>query len=67
MQSISNFVDTSSTSLGIAAAVFILTVVLVKYVLDSYNTDKPDDEKRETWIIYFVPLLQVYLQGFCPL
>ena len=46
MQAVTNIIDTSNTSLGIAAVVFILTVVLVNTYLIRTTVINPNMKKE---------------------
>jgi hypothetical protein len=50
MTTLSNYIDTSTKSLGIAGVVFIIVVVLAKYGFDVYSADHKEEEKRSTYL-----------------
>lgn len=60
MASLSNYIDTSTKSLAIAGVVFIIAVVIAKYMFDSYSMEQKEEEKRSTYLT----LLYCVLIGF---
>jgi Kef-type K+ transport system membrane component KefB len=58
MSSLTNYIDTSTKSLAIAGVVFLVVVVVAKYLLDnySYSVETKEEDKRSTYatIMYCV-------------
>jgi uncharacterized protein YacL len=55
MNNLKNLIDTSNVSLGIAAVVFIITIIITKYILEYYDSNSAN--KREINVTMFYSLI----------
>ena len=59
MSSVTNYVDVSTKSLAIAGGVFLVVLILSKFLLDSYSyrADVKEEDKRSVYITMFYSVI----------
>jgi glucose uptake protein GlcU len=67
MTTVTNYVDISTRSLTISGFIFLIVVVLVKYLLESYNSDVKEEEKRSVYIIMLYAIIIGFIFGLMSL
>lgn len=74
MSAITNYVEISTKSLAVAGIVFLIVSVIAKYLLELYNVNLKDEDKRSSYItilysvvigLIFALLSLVLFKQFC--